>query len=306
MAISIADLRKSRTSDFSKLTKALDKTADYSKDEGDFFKLTKDKAGNGSAVIRFLPKHPDDDLPFVTVYSHAFKGPTGRWYIENSRTTLGESDPISEFNRQLWASGSEKDKSQARDQKRKTSYIANVLVISDPANPDNNGKVMRFKFGKKIFQMIADKAKPTFAEDKPVDVFDAWEGAEFKLRMRQVEGYPNYDTSVFSDPKPLASTDEDIIEIVNQMKPLNEFLAASQFKSYEELEKKFQAVMNGKVVSTARAEEIAEQMRSEPVAEAKVTTRVVAEKASKKDVLPFVDASADEDDVEAYFKSIAD
>jgi len=142
MSISIADLRKARSTDFTKITQALTKTNERS-DDADYFKLTKDKASNGSAVIRFLPKHPDDDLPFVTLYSHAFQGPTGRWYIENSRTTMNENDPISEINRSLWATGAESDKELARKQKRKTSYIANVYIVNDPANPDNNGKVLR-------------------------------------------------------------------------------------------------------------------------------------------------------------------
>ena len=301
--LTIADLRKSRTSDFSAITQALSKNNESKKDDEGFFKLSKDKAGNGSAVIRFLPKHPDDDLPFVTVYSHAFQGPSGRWYIENSRTTIGEDDPISEINRSLWASGSEKDKELARKQKRKTSYIANVLVINDPANPDNNGKVMRFKFGKKIFQMIMDKANPTFADDAPINVFDAFEGANFKLRMRQVDGYPNYDTSVFTEPTALADSDEEILQIVNEMKPLREFVDPKSFKSYDELKRKYDTVMNGKVVSTARAEEIAEKMREEPVAEAKPVAKVVQEKAVGKSALPWDEE--DSDDVENYFKSIA-
>lgn len=305
MSISIADLRKARSTDFTKITQALTKTNERI-DDADYFKLTKDKAGNGSAVIRFLPKHPDDDLPFVTLYNHAFQGPTGRWYIENSRTTLNENDPISEINRSLWATGNESDKELARKQKRKTTYIANVYVVNDPANPDNNGKVLRFKFGKKIFQMIMDKANPTFAEDKPINVFDAFEGADFKLRMRQVEGYPNYDTSVFTDPKPLAETDEEIVAIVNQMKPLKELIAPSQFKSYDELKKKYDSVMNGSPASTAKAEAVAEQMRSEPVAEPKPVTKVVEEKvaAPKQEAASWEDA-AEEDDIEAYFAKIA-
>jgi hypothetical protein len=306
MSISIKDLRKARSTDFTKITQALTKTNDYSKEDEGFFKLTKDKAGNASATIRFLPRHPEDDLPYVTVYSHAFQGPSGRWYIENSRTTLGNehSDPVSEANRSLWAAGTEKDKDQARKQKRKTSYIANVYVINDPANPDNNGKVMRYKFGKKIFQMIMDKANPTFAEDKPVNVFDPDEGAEFKLRMRQVEGYPNYDTSVFSDSKPLAEDDDDMQAILDQVQPLKEFVDPAKFKSYDELKKKFESVMNGKVVSTARAEEIAEQMRAEPVRAPKATTKVVEEKKQSKPA--WEEDASSEDDVEAYFKSIAD
>ena len=301
MTISIADLRKSRTTDFSKITQALTKTSDR-QDDSDYFKLTKDKAGNASATIRFLPKHPDDELPFVTIYTHAFQGPTGRWYIENSRTTLGEADPISEINRQLWASGLESNKEIARKQKRKTSYIANIYVVNDPANPDNNAKVFRFKFGKKIFEMIMDKANPTFAEDAPVNVFDPFDGADFKIRMRQVEGYPNYDTSIFTEVKPLAKTDEGIVEIVNQMKPLKELVAPSQFKTYDELKKKYDAVMNTSGAGIlAKAEEVVERMSTEPVKAEKQPSKVV----ESKSIPAWEDTQEEGDDIEAYFAKIA-
>jgi len=301
MTISIADLRKSRTTDFSKITQALTKTSDR-QDDSDYFKLTKDKAGNASATIRFLPKHPDDELPFVAIYTHAFQGPTGRWFIENSRTTLGEADPISEINRQLWASGLESNKEIARKQKRKTSYIANIYVVNDPANPDNNGKVFRFKFGKKIFEMIMDKANPTFAEDAPVNVFDPFDGADFKIRMRQVEGYPNYDTSIFTEVKPLAKTDEGIVEIVNQMKPLKELVAPSQFKTYDELKKKYDAVMNTSGAGIlAKAEEVVERMSAEPVKAEKQPSKVV----EAKSVPAWEDTQEEGDDIEAYFAKIA-
>jgi len=301
MTISIADLRKSRTTDFSKITQALTKTSDR-QDDSDYFKLTKDKAGNASATIRFLPKHPDDELPFVAIYTHAFQGPTGRWFIENSRTTLGEADPISEINRQLWASGLESNKEIARKQKRKTSYIANIYVVNDPANPDNNAKVFRFKFGKKIFEMIMDKANPTFAEDAPVNVFDPFDGADFKIRMRQVEGYPNYDTSIFTEAKPLAKTDEGIVEIVNQMKPLKELVAPSQFKTYDELKKKYDAVMNTSGAGIlAKAEEVVERMSAEPVKAEKQPSKVV----EAKSVPAWEDTQEEGDDIEAYFAKIA-
>jgi len=301
MTISIADLRKSRTTDFSKITQALTKTSDR-QDDSDYFKLTKDKAGNASATIRFLPKHPDDELPFVAIYTHAFQGPTGRWFIENSRTTLGEADPISEINRQLWASGLESNKEIARKQKRKTSYIANIYVVNDPANPDNNAKVFRFKFGKKIFEMIMDKANPTFAEDAPVNVFDPFDGADFKIRMRQVEGYPNYDTSIFTEVKPLAKTDEGIVEIVNQMKPLKELVAPSQFKTYDELKKKYDAVMNTSGAGIlAKAEEVVERMSTEPVKAEKQPSKVV----EAKSVPAWEDTQEEGDDIEAYFAKIA-
>ena len=302
MSISIADLRKARSTDFGAISKALTKTTEGKSDDGDFFKLEKDKAGNASAVIRFLPKHPDDELPWVTIYNHAFQGPSGRWFIENSRTTINEADPISEANRALWATGSEKDKDLARKQKRKTNYITNVLVISDPKNPDNEGKVMRFKFGKKIFEKIMDKAKPTFEDEKPVNVFDAFEGAEFKLRMRQVDGYPNYDTSIFSEPKPIAESDEEIVAVVNQMKSLKEFVDPKNFKSYDELKRKFESVMSGSVASSAKAEAVAERMREEP---APVAQKPVGKVAEAKSTTKPAWEEDDDQSVEDYFKSIA-
>jgi len=304
MGISIADLRKARTTDFGAITKALTKTTEKS-DDSDFFKLEKDKAGNASAVIRFLPRHPDDELPWVTVYSHAFQGPTGRWFIENSRTTLGENDPISEANRALWATGNEKDKEVARKQKRKTNYIANILVISDPKNPENEGKVMRMKFGKKIYEKIMDKANPTFEDETPVNVFDPFTGAEFKLRMRQVDGYPNYDTSVFGDSKELADSDEEMEAILNKMKSLKEFIDPKNFKSYDELKRKFDSVMNATVASSARAEEVAEQMREEPVAKTKPVGKVAQEKPAAASAKPAWESEDDEQSVEDYFRSIA-
>lgn len=301
MSFTIADLRKARSSDFGAITNALAKKNDYKNDDDGFFKLEKDKAGNASAVIRFLPKHPDDELPWVTLYSHAFQGPSGRWYIENSRTTLGESDPVSEANRALWATGNESDKKLAQKQKRKTSYIANVLVISDPKHPENEGKVMPFKFGKKIYEKIMDKANPTFEDEKPVNVFDPLDGAEFKLRMRQVDGFPNYDTSVFSEPKQLAESDDEMDVILSQIKPLKDHVAPGKFKSYDDLKKKFDSVMNGAPANAERAEQAAERMREEPVAAPKKAGRVVEEKKAN----PWEDDASDEESVEDYFKKIA-
>lgn len=302
-AFSIADLRKARGNDFAAISAALKKTNEgYTKEESEFFKLERDKAGNGSAVIRFLPKHPDDDLPWVLLYSHAFQGPTGRWYIENSLTTLGETDPVSEANRSLWATGLEADKKLAQKRKRKAQYISNIKIVSYPAHPEMEGMVMPFKYGKKIFEKLMDKANPTFDDEKPVNPFDAFDGCDFKLRMRQVEGYPNYDTSAFSDPSPIAETDEEILEVLNKCKPLKRFVAADQFKSYAELQKKFDQVINGKPASTKTAEDaadaiIAEQSSAKPAPE---------KKAGKSKPEPVITPDDDSDDsIEDYFKSIA-
>jgi len=239
----IQTLRKMRNSDFGKIAGEFEKIANpqtqtksYADDR--FWKLEGDKAGNGTATLRFLPRVEGDELPWVRIFSHGFQGPTGKWYIENSLTTLGENDPVGELNTQLWNSGSDANKKIAQAQKRKLSFIANVLVVSDPKHPENEGKVFLFKFGKKIFDKIMDKARPTFEDEKPVNVFDFWEGANFKLRMRKKDGYTNYDESAFADPTAISNDDEAILKIANQQHKLAEFLDRKNFKSYDELKKK--------------------------------------------------------------------
>lgn len=258
-------LRAQRNQDFGAIANAFDKIANPGSDsksyeDNRFWKLEADKAGNGTAVLRFLPRVEGDELPWVKIFSHGFQGPTGRWYIENSLTTLNQNDPVGELNTKLWNSGSDANKEIARKQKRRLHFISNVLVVSDPKHPENEGKVMLFKYGKKIFDKIMNKAKPTFEDEKPVNVFDLWEGANFKLRMRKVEGYPNYDESTFSDPTPVKSTDQDILAVVNQQYKLSEFLEPKNFKSYEELKAKLDSVLSGdgQVVT-------AEQLTSEPL-----------------------------------------
>ena len=298
----IAAMRRNRDADTAQITAALKKTSQYEKDDADFFKVEKDKAGNGSAVIRFLPKHPDDDLPYVSIYSHAFQGPTGRWYIENSRTTLGEQDPVAIANAKLWKTGLDSDKEQAKKQKRRLHYVANVLVVSYPANPAIEGQILRFKYGKKIHEKMMEKANPTFPDEVPANPFDPFEGVNFKLRMRQVDGFPNYDTSQWSDPTPLAKTDEKMLEILNQVKPLKDLVAPSKFKSYDELQKKFDSVMNGEFASTKTAEDVADMLASAPVASAKSPGKVVEAPAPKAPA-PVAD---DSDDIEDYFRSISE
>ena len=246
----INTLRAMRTNDFSKISSAFESDTNGGKSYEDnrFWKLERDKAGNANAVIRFLPRVEGDELPWVKVFSHGFKGPTGKWYIENSLTTVGKQDPVGELNTTLWNSGSDANKEIARSQKRRLTYISNILVVSDPTHPENNGKVMLFKYGKKIFDMIMNKAQPTFEDEKPVNVFDLWEGANFKIRMRTVETFPNYDQSVFAEQTPVAPTDEAILAVVNQQVKLSEFIDpnnSKQFKSYEELKAKLDSVLSG-------------------------------------------------------------
>jgi len=306
----INTLRQSRNQDFSQISSAFESIANPGQqsknnyEDDRIWKPTPDKAGNATATIRFLPKHPDDELPWVKVFSHGFQGPGGRWYIENSLTTLGESDPVGELNSKLWNSGVEANKEIARKQKRRLHFYSNILVIADPANPENEGKVMLFRYGKRIFDKIMDKAKPTFEDEKPVNVFDLWEGANFKLRMKKVEGYPNYDSSSFSDPAPVAPSDEAILEIVNKQYRLAEFLDRKNFKSYEELKTKLDQVLSGEGgVATSASDLVQEDIPSQPAPEYRATPapEPVASAAPEPSL-----SSDDDDDVMSYFQKIAD
>jgi len=296
----IQSLRKMRNSDFGAISGAFEKIANpqtESKSYVDdrFWRLEGDKAGNGTATIRFLPRVEGDELPWVRIFSHGFQGPTGKWYIENSLTTLNENDPVGELNTQLWNSGSEANKEIARKQKRKLSFIANILVISDPKHPENEGKVFLFKFGKKIFDKIMDKARPTFEDEKPVNVFDFWEGANFKLRMRKKDGYANYDESVFTDPVAIGDDDE-IVRVAGGQYKLAEFIDRKNFKSYDELKKKLNEVLSGDSFASKSAAQMAEE-EDRPVAQ--------APKIASKPAPKMPEVSDDDDDVMSYFEKIA-
>lgn len=252
----IKDLKKLRSQmSFDSIASSFEKEMNPAQSNQDdrFWKPERDKAGNATATIRFLSSPIPDQLPFVKIFSHAFKGPTGRWYIENSLTTLNQPDPLSEYNSQLWNSTTDDnspERNQAREQKRKLNYISEILVINDPKHPENNGKVFFFKYGKKIFEKIHDKGKPAFEDIKPVNVFDYWEGANFNLRIKTVSKFPNYDQSTFDEPSSIG-TDEDILEVVNKQRGLKEFLSESNFKSYDQLKAKLNMVLgdSGKEVS---------------------------------------------------------
>jgi len=248
---SFANLKRSRN-DLDKLTKAIeDSTSPTSKEAGSkddtrLWQPTVDKAGNGMAVIRFLPAPAvdgDDALPWVRRFDHGFQGPGG-WYIENSLTTLGQKDPVSEYNTTLWNSGIEANKEIARKQKRRLHYIANILVVSDPSNPSNEGEIKLFKFGKKIFDKITEAMNPEFADETPINPFDMWEGANFKLKIRNVEGYRNYDKSEFADKSALLDGDDEKLEALWKKEySLKEFTEPSNFKSYEVLKAKLDKVL---------------------------------------------------------------
>ena len=217
-----------------------------------------DKSGNGYAVLRFLPAVHGEELPWAKVYSHAFQGPTGQWYIENSLTTVGQKDPVSEYNTALWNTGAESDKEIARKQKRKLQYYSNVYVVTDPKNPHNEGKVFLFRYGKKIYDKLLAAMQPEFQDEKPVNPFDPFSGANFKLKIRKVAGFWNYDTSDFESSSQLFEDEAKIEAVCQKAYPLKEFTAADNFKSYDELKTRLDIVLSGKTVVGNVAETIEE------------------------------------------------
>jgi len=242
-----SSLKKNRSKTLDKLNSQLEKISSKSYSDpnaGKFWKPTRDKAGNGFAVIRFLPASKGEEMPFVRIWDHGFQGPTGLWYIENSLTTMNQDDPVSEFNSKLWNSGVEADKEQARKQKRRLKYTANVYIVKDPGNTENEGKVFMYQFGKKIFDKLNDLMNPTFEDEEPTNPFDLWEGANFRLKIRQFEGYPNYDKSEFDPATPLSEDDAELERVWGEQHPLQELVSEGNFKSYSELKTKLYRVLD--------------------------------------------------------------
>ena len=259
--MSFADLKKQ--SKLGSLTQKLVKEVEKMNNAGStgddrLWKLEVDKGGNGYAVIRFLPAPDGEDLPFVKLYSHAFQGPGG-WYIENSLTTLGQKDPVSEYNTMLWNNGTDAGKDAARKQKRKLTYIANIYVVKDPANPANEGRVMLYKFGKKIFDKITAAMQPEFEDEEAIDPFDFWQGANFKLKAKNVAGYRNYDSSEFARQDALLEDDDAMEAIWKKEYSLEEFTNADQFKSYDDLKKRLDYVLGIKGTPKFQDQETVEQ-----------------------------------------------
>jgi len=243
--------RKSRSSsNLDELSKKIQATSEKKSYKDDrFWRPELDKASNGYAVIRFLPAPPNEDLPWAKLYTHGFQG-KGGWFIENSRTTFGEKDPVSEMNSELWNSGIESDKDIARARKRKLQYISNILVISDPANPQNEGKIFLYKFGKKIFDKIQEAMEPEFADEKAVNPFDLWGGANFKLKVRKISGFINYDKSEFDSPSELFDGDDvQLEELWKKQYSLTAFTDPSNFKSYDELKQRLMEVVGDDIRS---------------------------------------------------------
>ena len=300
---SLADLRKSRGG-FDSLMKEVEKIANpqsesNNKNDDRYWQPEVDKAGNGYAVIRFLAPPKGEELPWVRIWNHGFQGPTGKWYIENSLTTLGKQDPVSELNTELWNSGSEANKEVARKQKRKLTYITNILVVQDTKHPENEGKVFLYKFGKKIFDKIKDVAEPQFEDEKPLNPFDFWEGANFKLKIRNVEGYRNYDKSEFDSPSPVSNDDSIIESIWGKQHSLTAFLEPKNFKSYDELKKKLNMVLSNGAPPVKPAESV-------DLDEDTTFTRPTAQAARIPTPTPKQDVDFNDDDESlSYFSKLA-
>ena len=258
--MSFADLKKQSKlgSLTAKLVKEVEKMNTNSSGDERLWKLDVDKSGNGYAVIRFLPAPNGEDLPFVKLYSHAFQG-SGGWYIENSLTTLGQKDPVSEYNTTLWNNGTDAGKELARKQKRKLTYVSNIYVVKDPANPENEGKVFLYKYGKKIFDKITTAMQPEFEDEEAIDPFDFWQGANFKLKAKNVAGYRNYDSSEFARQDALLDDDDAMEAIWKKEYSLEEFVAPDQFKSYDDLKKRLDYVLGIKGTPKFQDQETVEE-----------------------------------------------
>ena len=308
--VDFAALKKSRSNDLSKLSEQVKKISSGEKagfqEDDRFWYPEVDKTGNGYAVVRFLPAPQNEDIPFVRVFSHGFKGPTGLWYIENSLTTIGKNDPVSEYNTQLWNSTTDENspaRKQARDQKRKLTYISNVYVVKDPAKPENEGKVFLFKYGKKIFDKLNEAMNPQFSDEKPMNPFDMWEGANFKIKIRNVEGYRNYDKSEFDERGALFNDDDALEKVYNKEHSLQEFISEKNFKDYDTLKKKLYSVLGLDKKINAEREETKQSL---PRAEAVAPKAKPAKIDEDEDDLPWKSAiNEDDDDDLAAFKRLA-
>ncbi len=303
MAMTFADLRKNKSSSLEKLQKQLENTGYKNDDDDKYWNLERDKAGNGQAVIRFLDAPKNEDITWVKVFSYGFKGPKGKWYIENSRHSIlpnySEEDPVAEYNRVLWNSGNEEDKEKARRFGRKVKYISNILVLKDPAHPENEGKVFLFRYGSKLKAKIDDMIKPSFDDETPVNPFNLYEGADFKLKVRTVDDYPNYDKSEFAEAGPIKIngkelTDDELEVIWNSEHSLLDIVDPKNFKSYEDLKKKFYSVIDERV-SSSKIETLKDD-ETEDAPEEKTLER--------NDTLSMLDE--EDEDTMAFFKQLSE
>ena len=307
--MSFANLKKQSSlgSLTSKLVKEVEKMNNTSSGADErLWKPEMDKSGNGYAVIRFLPAPNGEELPWAKMYSHAFQGPGG-WYIENSLTTNGGKDPVSEYNRELWNSGNEADKDTVRKQKRKLSYYANIYVVQDKANPQNEGKVFLYKFGKKIFDKIMEAMQPEYEDETAINPFDFWVGANFKLKLKKVAGYWNYDSSEFASPSPLLDDDDALEALWQKQYSLSALVAADQFKSYEQLQTRLKMVLGQKSAPRRYDEETADEEGDRgsftPNFE---SSKPPAADFNAPDITPISSKDEDEDDALSYFQKLAE
>ena len=264
------------------------------------WKLDVDKGGNGYAIIRFLPAPNGEDLPFVKLYSHAFQGPGG-WYIENSLTTLGQKDPVSEYNTELWNNGTDAGKETARKQKRKLTYISNIYVVKDPANPENEGKVFLFKYGKKIFDKLTAAMQPEFEDEEAIDPFDFWQGANFKLKAKNVAGFRNYDSSEFAAVSPLLEDDDALEGLWKKQYSLAEIVATDQFKTYDEIKKRLENVLRVTSSRPSDPEVFEEETNRGSVRELEDLSEGISRPKE-----PVSLASDEDDDALSYFAKLAE
>ena len=293
--MSFANLKSARGSSIDNLVKAAEAVSTKSETKSyideRFWKPTQDKAGNGYAVVRFLPAKEGEDLPWVRYWDHGFKGPNGLWYIENSLTSIGQPDPLSEANTLLWNSGREEDKATARERKRRLHYVSNILVVSDSTNPAAEGKIFLYRFGKRIFDKVMDAMQPAFSDETAVNPFDFWEGADFKLKIRKIDGWTNYDASEFSPPSALADGDDSALEeVYGKLYALSEFTSPENYKSYNELKAKLNRVLGVDAGFTAAAT-------------APETAASNVSMNSTPEVQP--ESSSEEDDTLSYFAKLA-
>ena len=292
MATSFANLKKRRTTDLEKLQSEIEKInkpqTNFNRDDDRFWKAELDKSGSGYAVIRFLPALDDDKTAFVRVFNHGFQGPGG-WYIENSLTTIGQKDPLSEYNSVLWNSGIEANKEIARKQKRRLTYFSNIYVVEDKANPQNEGKVFLFRFGKKIFDKISSMSNPEFEDETEVDIFNLWDGANFKLKIRKVDGFSNYDKSEFMTSAPLSEDESEMESVFGQQHDLEEFIDQKSFKTYDELKTRLDTVL-GNIQTAAMT----------------APTSVENDEAPFDGGTPIPESSTSEDENLDYFKKLAE
>ena len=302
--MSFDDYLKNRTSQFDKLAQSLKQnTETKSYDDDRIWKARMGKDGTGYAVVRFLPGKDSSKTPWVTVYDHGFQGPTGKWYIENSLTTINEQDPVSEYNSKLWNSGIESNKDVARKQKRRTTYYANVLVLQDPQDPQNEGKVKIFKFGQKIFEKLMSAMQPEFADEDAINPFDLIDGANFRIKIKMVGGYWNYDASSFEKSAPMSESEDKLRAVFEAQHDVHDLISKDKFKSYDELKEKLIQVLGDDYQGDQTAEVRAPKVAA-PTAETSTTDdNDFAEVFESK--TETVSSSNDDDDLEDYFKSLA-